>query len=111
MGPQTFDAYVPIVNDPAILAAYKVTCQKIAEGYREPFSFGRIGTAAVRGAGSNAGAGAINPLIPLAGAAGAAGSMALDAAGILSDKQRRVFVRCLTARGEKSGAFEVMDPN
>lgn len=111
LGPPVLDAYVPVVSDAGALERDKGECRKYALAYREPFSLGRVGTAAVRGAGQNAAEAPINPVIPLAGAVGSAGVATLDSLGILSDKQKRVFLRCLTNRGNKSGAYEVMDPN
>lgn len=111
LGLPVLDAYVPVVSDAAALERDKAECKKYALAYHEPFSLGSVGTAAIKGAGQNAAEIPINPIIPLAGAAGSAGVATLDSLGILSDKQKRVYVICLHDRGQKSGAYSVMDPN
>lgn len=106
--------YLPYVEDvanPSELFKDEVECNRYAVAYKTPFDLEAIATGAAQGGANNASGAAINPLVPLLGAAGGATSAALSQLGILNNDQRRVFLKCLEHRGERSHAYNVMDPN
>lgn len=107
----TYQPYVQDINDPAALAKDEGDCLKHAQVYSVQFDFEGIGTAGLKGMAENAPGGAVDPLVPALGGIGGATSALLDSLGVLSDKQRRVFLICLHDRGERSRAYDVMDPN
>lgn len=107
----SYAPYVGDVVDPAALAADEKDCLVLALAYATPVDLSAIGAAAAKGAANNATGAAVNPLVPVLGAAGAATSTALSQLGILNDDQRKVFLRCLEHRGERSRAYDVIDPN
>jgi hypothetical protein len=107
-----FSAYVVGVKDQAALTADRTECARLAAGYPNPFSPAKIAVLGVKGGLSQAPAAAIPPHIaPALGALGAAGSALLDQLGVISTSQRGVFLTCLRHRSERSGAYEVLEPN
>lgn len=109
-----FSGYEPYVKDvvsPSVFAHDEGDCLKYAQGYSEKFNAASIGTAAAKGAASNAVGAVVNPWVPVLGAAGSASVALLDSVGVLTDKQRIVFLKCLDHRGERSRAYMVIDPN
>ena len=114
LGCSTLDGYQPFVADvsqPSVLLADESHCLRIAQSYSAPLSIGTIGTAAVEGAGNNLAGAALNPLVPVLGAAGGASSALFTDLDLLSTGQRRVFLRCLDKRSELTHAYVVLDPN
>lgn len=109
--------YQPYVGDvdpnggAAALTADEASCLKPALAYVHPLDPGEIASAAAQGGARNASGAALNPLVPVLGAAGGATSELFSELGILNDDQRKVFLRCLDHRGERSGKYSVMDPN
>lgn len=103
--------YVVDVVDPATLARDERECLAAAEAYSAPLSIGAIANGAAQGASNNASGAALNPLVPVLGAAGGATSVLLSEIGLLNNDQRRVFLLCLSHRGERSRAYDVIDPN
>ena len=103
--------YVIDITDQSALDQDKIDCEGAALGYKAPLSATQIGASAAKGAANNAAGAAVNPLVPVLGAAGAATSTTLDELGVLNTKQRRVYLLCLAHRGAKSGAYNVIDPD
>ena len=103
--------YVQDVVDPATLVSDERDCLKHAQDYSTPLDLQSIGAAGLKGVAGNAAGGAVNPLVPALGGLGGASVALLDSLGVLSDQQRRVFLICLHDRGERSRAYDVMDPN
>lgn len=103
--------YVVDIKDARVLAKDKAECEVHARNYREPLDITSIGSAAVQGAGKNAAGAIVNPLVPVIGAAGAAGSQTLDSLNILSSKQLSVYRKCLEHRGLRSGAYDMLSPD
>lgn len=103
------------ITDPAKLAADEIFCRAHALAYKPPFNLQSIGLAAGQGASQNATAAAVSPatapLVLGAGAAGGASGQLLSLVGLRGPEQIKIFVRCLEARGRKSGAYTVTDPN
>lgn len=106
-----YKPYVTDVSDPALLASDEADCLARATAYKTPLSSRSIFSAAGQGASINAAAGAISPLGPLLGGAGYATAELLSELGLLSTAQRKVFLICLAHRGERSRAYDVLDPN
>ena len=107
----SYQPYITDIKDPGRLAADKVDCLGRAQGYTTPMSASAIGTASAQGAAGNLAGAAINPLVPVLGAAGGAGSELFKQLGVLNNDQRRVLLLCLAHRGLRSGAYDVLDPN
>lgn len=103
--------YIQDITDPVALARDKKECGNFALAFHEPLSASRIGTSAAKGAASNAAGAAVSPFVPVLGAAGGALTTTLDEIGVLNGKQRRVYLRCLDHRGERSHAYMVVDPD
>lgn len=113
IGCSTVADYRPFVGDvvdPAALRRDEGECLVMAKSYSAPLSLGGIGTAAVEGGGNNLAGAAVNPLVPVLGAAGGASAALFAGLDLLSAGQRRVFLRCLDHRGERSHAYSVIDP-
>jgi hypothetical protein len=107
-----YQPYIPpsTVKDPVALAADKSDCMVLAQAYKPGIDLGRVAEAGAEGVGSNAASGLISPYAPIVGGAGQAGAAALNQLGILSQDQIRVFLRCLSNRSLRSGAYEMLDP-
>lgn len=109
-------SYAPYVGDVAAeggkeaLAGDEAACLPQAQAYTDPLSVSSIASAGVQGVAKNAAGAAVSPLVPLAGGVGAAGSELLSEVGLLGDARRKVFLRCLEHRGERSRMYSVMDP-
>lgn len=109
-GLSTFVPYVQDVTDPAVLVSDTAACRAHALDYETPLDLEVIGTASLKGAAGNAAGGAVNPLVPVLGGLGGASVALLDSLNVLSENQQRVFLICLHDRGERSRAYDVMDP-
>lgn len=109
----TYEPYVVDVANPAALFLDKAECRARALAYSAPFDANAIATGAAQGATRNAAGAAIPPfgIVPALGAAGGATSAALSGLGVFNDDQRRAFLICLSHRGERSRAYDVIDPN
>lgn len=106
-----YQPYVQDIIDPAALASDELACRDYALAYQTPLNLNSILTGAAQGGTKNVASAAINPIIPVLGAVGGGTSELLSQLGVLNDDQRRVFLRCLEHRGERSRAYNVMDPN
>jgi hypothetical protein len=106
-----YQPYVTDVADPRQLIKDEGECLSAAKGYTESFDLANVGTQALSGAAGNAAGAAVDPLVPVLGAAGGASQALLGSVGLLGDKQRRSFLKCLEHRGERSHAYNVIDPN
>lgn len=110
-GVSGYEPYVQDIVQPAELIKDEIACRDYALAYATPIDLSAIFTSAAQGGANNASGAAINPLVPVLGAAGGATSAALSQLGILNNDQKRIFLRCLEHRGERSRAYNVMDPN
>lgn len=99
------------MTDPVALAADKAVCLSRAQAYEPSTDLGSYATAAGVGAGNNLAGAVINPLVPALGAVGGVGIAAMKAVGLNSADQIRVYLRCLSNRSLRSGAYEMNDPN
>lgn len=102
--------YVVEVRDQAALDSDIAACRRYAEAYHRPVDAGGVGSHAATSAAANAAGAAINPLVPVIGGLGGAGAEVitdLDMAGVVG---RKIFVKCLDRKGERSGAYLSLDP-
>jgi hypothetical protein len=106
-----YQPYVVDVIDTAALANDKAHCLSVAEAYNPGLDLGTIASSAAQGGASNLAGAAVNPYVPVLGAAGGATSATLQGLGLLSSAQKRVFLLCLSHLGERSRAYDVVDPN
>lgn len=106
-----YTPYIQDITDQTVLARDEVACRDYALAYHTPVDLNSILTGAAQGGARNVASAAINPIIPVLGAAGGATSEILSQLGVLNNDQLRVFLRCLEHRGERSRAYSVMDPN
>jgi hypothetical protein len=106
-----YQPYIVDVTDPVALSRDKAECLGFAKAYKYPWDLTALANKTVQGATSNAAEAVINPLIPAAGAAGAAGTSILQSLGLNSQAQVRIYLLCLSHRGTKSGLYNVVDPN
>lgn len=106
-----YQPYIQDITDHAALAEDEIACRDYALAYHTPIDLNSILTSAAQGGARNASGAALNPLVPILGAAGGATSEVLSQLGVLNNDQLRVFLRCLEHRGERSHAYNVMDPN
>lgn len=106
-----YQPYITDVTDPAALASDKVACLVHAHAYKPPTDLASLATAAGVGAGDNLAGAAITPLVPALGAAGGVAVAGMKAVGLNSTDQIRVYLRCLSNRSLRSGAYEMNDPN
>lgn len=106
-----WNAYSIDVSDVRALKVDAIQCKNYALSYKSDLSISRIATAGIRGAGNNVAEAPISPIIPLAGAAGGAGAEALSGMNIVTDKRRRIYLRCLYEKGQRSGKYAIVDPD
>ncbi len=99
------------VTDPAAMAKAESACAGYALSHKSALSLASIGNQTMQGGLNNLAGAAINPLVPAAGAAGGAGAELLREFGLMNLDQRHVYVKCLTLKGERSGAFLVVEPD
>jgi len=100
----------PEIKDQAAFNADLATCRGYATGYQPGFSVSSIGNAGLQGGLGNLGGVAINPLVPVAGAAGGGGAEFMRELGLLNDAQRKVLTLCMDKKGTASGKYMILDP-
>lgn len=105
-----YQPYITDVTDPAALSTDKADCLVRAQAYKPPTDLGSLATAAATGAGSNLAEGAINPLVPALGAAGGVAVAGMKSVGLNGADKIRVYLRCLSNRSLRSGAYAMLDP-
>lgn len=110
-GVAEYNPYIVDISQPQTLVDDKRDCLGYALGYKPGLNGSAISSAAAQGAASNLAGAAVSPLVPVLGAAGGAGGEFLTEMGLLTTAQRRVFLICLSHRGERSRAYNVIDPN
>ncbi len=86
-------------------------CRTHAAAARQSLSASGIATAGGKAALQSAPSAAINPLVPAVAAAGGATAEALSELNILGQVERHLIVHCMERKGDKSGAYFVLDPN
>lgn len=94
-------------------------CRRHALAHKPPISARAIGNAGAQGGLANASpaaaAAAASPpsavAIVVAGAAGGAGQEGLAELGLNDPQQVKILARCVDARGKRSSAYSVTDPN
>ena len=107
----SYSPYVVDISQPDVLIVDEKQCLAAADAYTAPLNLNAVASGAAQGAANNASGAALNPLVPVLGAAGGATSALLSGLGVLNNDQRRVFLLCLSHRGERSHAYNVVDPN
>jgi hypothetical protein len=106
----TYQPYVQDITDQSVLTKDMADCRAHALAFNEPLSVTGIAVAGTKGVSSNAAGAAVNPVVPLLGGVGAAGTELMNELNVLGDRQKRVFLICLHDRGERSRAYDVLDP-
>jgi hypothetical protein len=86
-------------------------CSSHALEAKRRVSVSSIGVAGARSGLSTAPTAAINPLAPAIGAVAGATSEALNELNVLGHDAQRLTVRCMERKGDKSGAYFVLDPD
>jgi hypothetical protein len=86
-------------------------CRSYAAQGRQVFSAGDIATAGAKSALENAPGAAVSLAVPAIAALGASASEALSELNLLGTTERRLVTRCMERKGDKSGAYFVLDPN
>lgn len=99
------------VKDTAAFNADFTACKGYAAIARPRLSVRRIGTAGGRYGLQNAPGAAVNPLVPAIAALGGAASETLDELNLLGQAEQRLVTHCMERKGDKSGAYFVLDPN
>lgn len=105
----TAEPYVAEVTDVGVYQADLKVCTGYAEAYHRGLSVASIGEGAVKGAASNASGAAVNPYVPVLGAAGGATTELLNALDLLNTKQRSVFLTCLSKKTERDRSALVLE--
>ena len=102
--------YAPEVNLPAQYQGDVRACRGYALAYHRNLSISAIGRQAALGGAQNLAGAAVQPYVPLLGAAGAGGAEALEELGLTDLAQQRVFVRCLYVKTEGDKSALVLEP-
>lgn len=102
--------YAVEVHDQAQLDLDTKLCRGYALGYHRSLSASRIGQQAAKGAAQNLAGAAIQPYVPILGAAGQGGSEALEELGLTDIAQQKVFIRCLQVKADHDGSALVLEP-
>ena len=107
----TFSPYTVEISDPQKFDADLVLCQGYAAAYPKTLSVQAIGAGTVVGAAQNAAGAAVNPLVPVIGALGGAAQATISGLGAFGTNERKIIISCMIAKGERSGAYLVLEPN
>jgi hypothetical protein len=99
------------VTDPVAFLRDFDMCKGYAAQGRQSFSVGSIATAGAKAGLGSAPAAAVNPIVPAIAALGGASGEALAELNLLGTTERRLVTRCMERKGDKSGAYFVLDPN
>lgn len=92
--------FAPEVYNQTQYDADLVQCAKDLGVYHPKFNAAEVGQSAAQGAASNATGAAVNPLVPILGAAGAATAQALKGIDALNAQKRAVFLECIKQKTE-----------
>ena len=106
--------YKPFAVDVQSLPIYNTdlaACLIQSKVYHSTFDWKGVGSAGINGAAANAAGAAVNPAVPVIGAAGEAGSAAWRSMDLTGAKERYVIKKCMERRGERSGAYTIADPD
>lgn len=98
------------VKDGAAYDADLATCRTYAAAARPRLSASSVGVAGGRSGLQNSAGAAINPAVPAIAALGGAASEALNELNLAGESERRLVVRCMERKGDKSGAYFILDP-
>ena len=109
---QTLEPYAPAheIADQARYKSDEDTCRGYALAYHKGLSPTAIGSQAIQGAGQNLAGAAVNPLVPVIGAAGSGGAELANELGLTDTAQVKVFVTCLKVKTQKDGSALVLEP-
>lgn len=102
--------YAVEVRDAAQLQIDINNCRVYALNYKRNLSVSAIGTQALKGGAQNLAGAAIQPYVPVLGAAGSGGAEALEELGLTDTAQQKVFIRCLYAKTDKDQSALVLEP-
>jgi hypothetical protein len=99
------------VKDQAAFETDFTLCKGYAAKAGRGLSIGDISTAGAKAGLENAPGAAVNLGVPAIAALGGAASETLTELNVLGQTQRRLTVHCMERKGDKSGAYFVLDPN
>jgi hypothetical protein len=105
-----FAPYAIDVRDQSAYDADLAACRVAAAHYPRGFAFGDTITATVEGAGNNLAEAAVDPLIPVLGAAGAGGATVWDSVDPFRTLDKKIVTLCMEKKGERSGQYMVLEP-
>jgi hypothetical protein len=103
----------PITFEIADWNAYRADlamCKVYAQQARQSLSLSSVGTAGAKAGLATAPTAAVNPLAPVIGAVAGASGEALNELNVLGQKEHSLVVDCMKRKGDKSGAYFVLDP-
>lgn len=86
-------------------------CQKAAAAYRSRLDVSSVAYDAISGGAKDASGAAINPLVPVLGAAGGATSALADGLGVLGRARQQVAKHCLIERTRRDESAIEADPD
>lgn len=98
-----YDPVVMDVADPAVLAADRAECTRIADTAGRHFNAATVGSDIVSGAADASDLSAINPLSVAAGAGQGLLTGLFEWLGLIDDNRHAVFQACLSRRGDQHG--------
>jgi hypothetical protein len=85
-------------------------CRVYAQQARQSLSLSSVGTAGAKAGLATAPTAAVNPLAPVIGVVAGASGEALNELNLLGQDERRLLANCMRRKGDKSGAYFVLDP-
>lgn len=107
------ESYEPfaLVRDRGAYLTDLNTCRAKTRDWHHRLSARSIAMQGARGGASNAAGAALNPLVPALGALGSATDETLRGLGATSAEKIIILSKCMRALGQRSGAYDVIDPN
>lgn len=104
------EIYIREIKDQPALDADFAACRTYAGDFKTGVSLSKITEGTIKGGAGNAAGAAVNPLVPLLGAAGGGLTELVNGLDILTTTQRHILIDCLEKKSARSGAYLVLEP-
>jgi hypothetical protein len=108
---QPYVPYAVEVGNQAAYSADLAQCQTYAAAHKTKLDPREIGESAGEGAVGNAAGAAVNPYVPLIGAAGNATQTVLSEVGLSQADRKRITAICMKAKLDADHSALALDPN
>lgn len=106
-----YEPYAVEIAKPDQYASDLKACQAYAAAYKPKFDAPGLAESAGEGAAGNAVGAAVNPLVPVIGAAGAVAQTLLSDLGLSQSDRKRIAARCMHEKTRVDHSALSIDPN